>query len=104
MKRLAFSLFAVFAATALCCAQNPNGTRVVKDASGRVKYTVRENGQQEVIKDSKGHIAGTTRTTKDRKYYYDSNGSSAGTETKWEPASRQRKSHHTASPESNDRK
>ena len=63
-----------------------------------------ENGQQEVIKDSKGHIAGTTRTTKDRKYYYDSNGSSAGTETKWEPASRQRKSHHTASPESNDRK
>ena len=27
---------------------NPNETRVVKDASGRVKYTVRENGQQEV--------------------------------------------------------
>ena len=58
-------------------------TRIIKDASGRVKYTVRENGQQEVIKDSKGHIAGTTRTTKDRKYYYDSNGSSAGSETRW---------------------
>lgn len=77
MKRLVFTLFTVFAATALCSAQNPNETRVVKDASGRVKYTVRENGQQEVIKDSKGHIAGTTRTTKDRKYYYDSNGTSA---------------------------
>ena len=63
--------------------RNQNGTRIIKDASGRVKYTVRENGQQEVIKDSKGHIAGTTRTTKDRKYYYDSNGSSAGSETRW---------------------
>ena len=83
MKRLVFTLFTVFAATALCSAQNPNETCVVKDAAGRVKYTVRENGQQEVIKDSKGHIAGTTRTTKDRKYYYDSNGSSAGSETRW---------------------
>lgn len=54
-----------------------------KTLPDEVKYTVRENGQQEVIKDSKGHIAGTTRTTKDRKYYYDSNGSSAGSETRW---------------------
>ena len=83
MKRLVFTLFTVFAATALCSAQNPNETRVVKDAAGRVKYTVHKTGQQEVIKDSKGHIAGTTRTTKDRKYYYDSNGSSAGSETRW---------------------
>ena len=83
MERLAFTLFAVFAAVTLETKRNQNGTRVIKDASGRVKYTVRENGQQEVIKDSKGHIAGTTRTTKDRKYYYDSNGSSAGSETRW---------------------
>ena len=95
MKRLVFTLFTVFAATALCSAQNPNETRVVKDAAGRVKYTVHKTGNREII---------TTRETKERKYYYNSNGSSAGTETKWEPASRQRKSHHTASPESNDRK
>ncbi|WP_418406632.1 hypothetical protein, partial [Alistipes putredinis] len=74
------------------------------DAAGRVKYTVHKTGNREIIKDSKGRITGTTRETKERKYYYNSNGSSAGTETKWEPASRQRKSHHTASPESNDRK
>lgn len=104
MKRLVFTLFTVFAATALCSAQNPNETRVVKDAAGRVKYTVHKTGNREIIKDSKGRITGTTRETKERKYYYNSNGSSAGTETKWEPVSRQRKSHHTASPESNDRK
>ena len=102
MKRLVFTLFTVFAATALCSAQNPNETRVVKDAAGRVKYTVHKTGNREIIKDSKGRITGTTRETKERKYYYNSNGSSAGTETKWEPASRQRKSHHTASPESNE--
>ena len=104
MKRLAFTLFAVFAAVTLCSAQNPNETRVVKDASGRVKYTVQKTGDREIIKDSKGKVVGSTRQTKDRKYHYNSNGTSAGTETKWEPASRQRKSHHTASPESNDRK
>lgn len=42
MERLAFTLFAVFAAVTLCSAQNPNETRVVKDASGRVKYTVQK--------------------------------------------------------------
>lgn len=104
MKRLAFSLFAVFAATALCCAQNPNGTRVVKDASGRVKYTVQKTGDREIIKDSKGKVVGSTRETKDRKYYYNSNGSSAGTEIKREPTGRQRERHHTASSKSNDRK
>jgi len=75
-----------------------------KTLAGRVKYTVHKTGNREIIKDSKGRITGTTRETKERKYYYNSNGSSAGTETKREPASRQRKSHHTASPESNDRK
>lgn len=83
MKRLVFTLFTVFAATALCSAQNPNETRVVKDAAGRVKYTVHKTGNREIIKDSKGRITGTTRETKERKYYYNSNGSSAGTETKW---------------------
>lgn len=43
MKRLVFTLFTVFAATALCSAQNPNETRVVKDAAGRVKYTRPQN-------------------------------------------------------------
>lgn len=77
MKRLVFTLFTVFAATALCSAQNPNETRVVKDAAGRVKYTVHKTGNREIIKDSKGRITGTTRETKERKYYYNSNGSSA---------------------------
>lgn len=54
MERLAFTLFAVFAAVTLCSAQNPNETRVVKDASGRVKYTVQKTGDREIIKDSKG--------------------------------------------------
>ena len=83
MERLAFTLFAVFAAVTLCSAQNPNETRVVKDASGRVKYTVQKTGDREIIKDSKGRITGTTRETKERKYYYNSNGSSAGSETRW---------------------
>ena len=56
--------FTVFAATALCSAQNPNETRVVKDAAGRVKYTVHKTGNREIIKDSKGRITGTTRETK----------------------------------------
>lgn len=56
MKRLVFTLFTVFAATALCSAQNPNETRVVKDAAGRVKYTVHKTGNREIIKDSKGRI------------------------------------------------
>ena len=46
MKRLVFTLFTVFAATALCSAQNPNETRVVKDAAGRVKYTVHKTGNR----------------------------------------------------------
>ena len=77
MKRLAFTLFAVFAAVTLCSAQNPNGTRVVKDASGRVKYTVQKTEDREIIKDSKGKVVGSTRQTKDRKYHYNSNGTSA---------------------------
>ena len=64
MKRLVFTLFTVFAATALCSAQNPNETRVVKDAAGRVKYTVHKTGNREIIKDSKGRITGTTRETR----------------------------------------
>ena len=80
MKRLVFTLFTVFAATALCSAQNPNETRVVKDAAGRVKYTVHKTGNREIIKDSKGRITGTTRETKERKYYYNSNGSSAASD------------------------
>ena len=104
MKRLAFTLFAVFAAVMLCSAQNPNETRVVKDASGRVKYTVQKTGDREIIKDSKGKVVGSTRQTKDRKYHYNSNGSSAGTEIKRKPASRQRERDHTANSESNDRK
>lgn len=82
MERLAFTLFAVFAAVTLCSAQNPNETRVVKDASGRVKYTVQKTGDREIIKDSKGKVVGSTRQTKDRKYHYNSNGTSAGSETK----------------------
>lgn len=65
MKRLAFTLFAVFAAVMLCSAQNPNETRVVKDASGRVKYTVQKTGDREIIKDSKGKVVGSTRQTKE---------------------------------------
>ena len=82
MERLAFTLFAVFAAVTLCSAQNPNETRVVKDASGRVKYTVQKTGDREIIKDSKGKVVGSTHQTKDRKYHYNSNGTSAGSETK----------------------
>ena len=62
MERLAFTLFAVFAAVTLCSAQNPNETRVVKDASGRVKYTVQKTGDREIIKDSKGKVVGSTHT------------------------------------------
>ena len=83
MKRLVFTLFTVFAATALCSAQNPNETRVVKDAAGRVKYTVHKTGNREIIKDSKGKVVGSTHQTKDRKYHYNSNGTSAGSETRW---------------------
>ncbi len=82
MKRIVSTLLALFAVTALCQAQNPNGTRVVKDASGQVKYTITKNGDQEVVKDSRGHVVGSTKETRDRKYYYHSNGSSAGTEYK----------------------
>lgn len=82
MKRIVSTLLALFAVTALCQAQNPNGTRVVKDASGRVKYTITKNGDQEVVKDSRGHVVGSTKETRNRKYYYHSNGSSAGTEYK----------------------
>ena len=82
MKRIVSTLLTLFAVTAVCYAQNPNGTRVVKDAAGRVKYTITKNGDREVIKDSRGHVVGSTKETKDRKYYYNSNGSSAGTEYK----------------------
>ena len=75
MERLAFTLFAVFAAVTLCSAQNPNETRVVKDASGRVKYTVQKTGDREIIMDSKGKVVGSTHQTKDRKYHYNSTGS-----------------------------
>ena len=57
MERLAFTLFAVFAAVTLCSAQNPNETRVVKDASGRVKYTVQKTGDREIIRTSEVHGA-----------------------------------------------
>jgi hypothetical protein len=63
MKRLVFTLFTVFAATALCSAQNPNETRVVKDAAGRVKYTVHKTGNREIIKDLRG-LAGSRRNGK----------------------------------------
>lgn len=82
MKKILSTLLALVAVAAIGYAQNPNGTRVVKDASGRVKYTITKNGDREVVKDSKGHVVGSTKETKDRKYYYNSNGSSAGTEYK----------------------
>lgn len=80
MKRLVLLFYRICGNSALQ-RSNPNETRVVKDAAGRVKYTVHKTGNREIIKDSKGRITGTTRETKERKYYYNSNGSSAGTET-----------------------